>query len=187
MIFFCFVFVLGYICASPLTELGTSRNTSLVRRSPTEIILDCDPNAGKPITDACANACYYINCRKDGNYVARLDRIGNSERKRAWSGCNIHRETPGKSVCNKLPFSQLLSDKRNENEELNCDEFPMALTKQLAWTDRAAQPGSTNSLRCIRSSHNRSKSRSRFALLFTIINLIDNPCRCWNFCRDAAE
>lgn len=157
-----FVLGAGFIWASPLTDFDVGRNTSLVRRAPTVITLDCDPKLGKKqiVTDACANACYYINCRKGGNYVAKLQR-GNGANKRIWSGCNIKSGTPGVSVCNKMPFAQQLNDYRFEKQKLSCDEFPMAVTEQVPWDERKNLPGSTNSLRCAIDSHNSSQSQAR--------------------------
>ncbi|KAL9032249.1 MAG: hypothetical protein Q9180_006609 [Flavoplaca navasiana] len=51
-------------------------------------------------------------------------------RNRAQSGCQA---ANGRSVCNSAPFSQAFHDPQNNvpgDQSINCDEWPMATTKQ---------------------------------------------------------
>lgn len=73
---------------------------------------------------------------------------------RIQSGC----ETNDKAVCNSFPFSQKLHDPINRepgDTSVNCDEWPMALTKQEEYDDGEYR----NSLRCIPGSENFSMSK----------------------------
>ncbi|KAL8888575.1 MAG: hypothetical protein Q9192_006154, partial [Flavoplaca navasiana] len=108
--------------------------------------MDCVNAAG-----ACNNACYYKNCINPNGYKMVYDATNTDERNRAQSGCTVG----GVSICNQLPFSQVFHDPQNKipgDTSVNCDEWPMATTKQTDF-----QPGTVrNSLRCIPGSENSS-------------------------------
>ena len=123
-------------------------------------VMYCEKAAG-----ACNNACYHINCiNKDSEimvyvrYYSWYIRLANSRpsydasqsntRNRHQSGC----ETKDSSVCNSLPFSQKFKDPLDDDDEANCDEWPMASIKQDDFKEGTIR----NSLRCIPKSENSS-------------------------------
>ncbi|KAL9629317.1 MAG: hypothetical protein Q9204_005341 [Flavoplaca sp. TL-2023a] len=108
--------------------------------------MDCVAAAG-----ACNNACYFKNCINPNGYRMVYDATNTEDRNRAQSGCTVG----GLSICNQLPFSQVFHDPQNKipgDTSVNCDEWPMATTKQTDF-----QPGTIrNSLRCMPGSENSS-------------------------------
>lgn len=110
-------------------------------------VMDC-----RTAHDACKNACYYINCRNGGNSKTYYDPDDNNDENRKQSGCNGKaRSATGasmsiKSVCNSGPFSQEFADPQHLGSQAQCDEWPMADTKQQPF----GAPGRrANSLRCM--------------------------------------
>ncbi|KAL8765457.1 MAG: hypothetical protein Q9209_007484 [Squamulea sp. 1 TL-2023] len=107
----------------------------------------CEKAAG-----ACNNACYHINCIDKNTETMVFDAGNTNDKNRLQSGCR----TDDGSVCNKLPFSQKLRDPVNSTPgdltAANCDEWPMATTKQDDFLDGNIR----NSLRCIVGSENFS-------------------------------
>ncbi|KAL8753156.1 MAG: hypothetical protein Q9184_005506 [Pyrenodesmia sp. 2 TL-2023] len=80
--------------------------------------------------NACNNACFHINCQSGGAASRTMvyDGTNDDTRNRAQSGCEA-----GRSVCNVMPFSQAFHDPQDNrlgDVTINCDEWPMALTKQ---------------------------------------------------------
>lgn len=83
--------------------------------------------------------------------VLSYDAGNTNTKNRQQSGC----ETADGAICNKLPFSQRLHDPLNSalgDITVNCDEWPMATTKQADFKDGTVR----NSLRCIPSKENSS-------------------------------
>ncbi|KAL8900043.1 MAG: hypothetical protein Q9207_005881 [Kuettlingeria erythrocarpa] len=105
-------------------------------------------NAG----NACNNACFHINCQPGGAASTTMvyDGVNDDTRNRVQSGCEA-----GRSVCNVMPFSQAFHDPQDNrlgDVTINCDEWPMATTRQADFV-----PGQVrNSLRCIDRSENSS-------------------------------
>lgn len=136
-----------------------------------KFVMYCEKAAG-----ACNNACYHINCFDKNSatmvYVDMLDvKFGlangtlsfdagdTNSKNRKQSGC----ETADGAVCNKLPFSQRLHDPLKSNlpdVKFNCDEWPMATTKQDDFKDGTVR----NSLRCIPARENSSTLAPSFSL-----------------------
>ncbi|KAL8991387.1 MAG: hypothetical protein Q9169_007879, partial [Polycauliona sp. 2 TL-2023] len=82
----------------------------------------------------------------------RYDATNDDTRNRVQSGCQA---SNGRSACNSAPFSQAFhdpQDNRPGDKTINCDEWPMAITRQNDFV-----PGQVrNSLRCIDQGENSS-------------------------------
>ena len=96
----------------------------------------------------------------------RYDGTNDDNRNRVQSGCQA-----GRSVCNVMPFSQAFHDPQDNrlgDTTINCDEWPMATTKQGDFA-----PGQVrNSLRCIDQRENSSK-------LMILISVSSRPSRAY--------